>query len=76
MINQDDIESLNLEQINASGKYLDYKKELPHKNLTLSFDGIENILLIYDDSANILYHGKPDSRDSLERIVNSLSSVI
>lgn len=75
MINQDDIESLKLEQINASGKYLDYKKELPHKNLTLSFDCIENVLLIYDDSANILYHGKPDSKDSLERIVESVSKI-
>lgn len=75
MINQDDIENLKLEQINASGKYLDYKKELPHKNLTLSFDCIENVLLIYDDSANILYHGKPDSKDSLERIVESVSKI-
>ena len=75
MINQDDIESLKLEQINASGKYLDYKKELPHKNLTLSFDCIENVLLIYDDLANILYHGKPDSKASLERIVESVSKI-
>jgi len=75
MINQDDIESLNLEQVNASGKYLDYKKELPHKDLTLSFDCIESVLLIFDDSANVLYHGKPDSRESLERIIESVSKI-
>lgn len=75
MINQDDIESLNLEQVNASGKYLDYKKELPHKDLTLSFDSIESVLLIFDDSANVLYHGKPDSRESLERIIESVSKI-
>jgi len=75
MINQDDIESLNLEQVNASGKYLDYRKELPRKDLTLSFDSIESVLLIFDDSANVLYHGKPDSRESLERIIESVSKI-
>lgn len=75
MITQDDIESLNLPQIGASGKYLDYQKETPTKNLTLSFDCVDNILLIYDDSANVLYHGKPDSKESLERIVESVSKI-
>ena len=75
MITQDDIESLNFLQIGASGKYLDYQKETPTKNLTLSFDCIDNFLLIYDDSANILYHGKPDSKESLERIVESISKI-
>lgn len=72
MITQDDLEALGLQQINASGKYLDYQKETPTKVLTLSLDCIENILLIYDDSANVLYHGKPDSKESLERIIKSI----
>ncbi len=75
MITQDDIESLSLPQVNASGKYLDYQKETPTKILTLSFDLLESILLIYDDSANILYHGKPDSKESLERIIESVSKI-
>jgi hypothetical protein len=75
MITQDDIEKLDFEQISASGKYLDYKKELPHKTITLSFDCLSSVLLIYDDSANILYNGKPDSKDSLKRIIESVSKI-
>lgn len=70
MITKEDIQNLELVPADITDRFLNYTDN--SGNIFFMFDNEDRSLLITNNYAQILYFGKPDTKEALDRIISNL----